>query len=105
MDAMAAANHGDELKFPGLGSDCLPKRSQIFEQDIGGLNHLDGESSVDNIAAGQAKMEPTAGGLANVFGDVCCERDDVVVENPLQFLAALQRKDSASFHLSEVFFG
>src|ERR1051326_1140168 len=105
MDTMAAANHGDELEFPGFGRDDFSKGADVIEQNVGGLDHLDGESSVDNVAAGEAKMQPAAGRLADVFGDVGCESDDIVVEGLLKFLAALDGERGAGFHLGEVFLG
>src|SRR5437588_2442352 len=63
MDAVAAANHRDELKLASLGGDSFAKRAHIFDEDVGGLNHLDGEGGVDDITAGESKVEPAAGGF------------------------------------------
>src|SRR5207249_3515063 len=102
VDAVAAANHGCELIFPGLGGDGFAEGADVFEEQASRLHHLDGEGGIHNVAAGQAKVEPAAGGRADVFGDVGREGDDVVVEDAFQFLAAFQAEGGAGLHLVEI---
>jgi hypothetical protein len=48
------------LIFTGLGGDDLAQGFDVGDEDVGGLHHLDGEGSVNNIAAGEAEMKPAA---------------------------------------------
>ena len=80
VNAVAAADHRRELVLARLFGDDLAQRLDVRDQHVGGLRHLHGEGGVANVAAGQAEMEPAAGGRADVFGDVGGEGDDVVIE-------------------------
>ena len=90
MDAVAAADHRRELVLAWrLAATTLRSALTSSMSMSARLHHLHGEGGVDNIAAGQAEVEPAAGGRADVLGDVGGEGDDVVVERALQLFAAL----------------
>jgi hypothetical protein len=104
MDSVASANHWGELIFPCLATNHLPKLLDIGEQNISRLHHLDGECGIDDIAAGETEMKPTAGRRANIFSDIGSERDDIMVESSLEFLASFDAESSTGFHTSKITF-
>src|SRR5438045_2414666 len=81
MDAMAAPNLRSELVLAGLLGNNFSESLRVLNQNVRGLHHLDGESSVADVTAGEAKMEPAAGGVINAFSDVGGEGDDVMIES------------------------
>ena len=102
VDAVAAADHRRELVFARLAGDDFAQGLDIGNENVRRLRHLHGEGGVDDIAAGQAEMQPAAGGRADVFGDVGGEGDDVVIEGLLQFLAAFDAEGGLGLHLGEI---
>ena len=105
VNAVAAPNHRGELKFPRLGGNDLPERLDIRNQNVGRLRHLDGKGGIDDITAGQAKVQPAAGGRANIFGDIRGEGNDVMVERAFQFLAPFKLNAARAFICAKSFFG
>ena len=74
-------------------------RSGLHVRDAGcppTLDHLHGEGGVDDVAAGEAEMQPAAGRVVDVLGDIGREGDDVVVERALEFLAAVETEGGAT---------
>ena len=89
VDAVAAADAGRELVFLArLAAMTLRSAFTSAMRMSADLHHLHGEGGVDDVAAGQAEMEPAAGGVVDVFGDGGGEGDDVVVERLFQFALA-----------------
>ena len=52
----------------------------VGNKDVRRLGHLNCERRIDDVAAGQPKMQPAARGRADVLRDVGRKSDDVVVE-------------------------
>src|SRR4051812_20272348 len=104
MDAVTAADHRHELRFARATLDHLAQIFNVRNQDVSGLDHLYREGGIQHVAAGQAKVQPTARWRADVFGDVRRKRDDVVVERLLEFFAALDVEGGFGLHLREVLF-
>ena len=76
------------------------------------MHHLHGERGVDDVAAGQAEMEPAAGAVIDLFGDGGGEADDVVVEGLFEFALASDQAGqigepcvAAGLDLREIFRG
>ena len=89
VDAVAAADARREFVF--LGAPVAMDGQQLLhvgDEDVRALHHLDGEGGVNDVAAGQAEMEPAAGVVVDFFGDGGGEADDVVIERLFQFLLA-----------------
>ena len=59
------------------------------------MHHLHGEGGIDDIAAGQAEMQPAAGRFTDVLRDVGGESNDVVVKGALEFFAAVDAEGGA----------
>jgi hypothetical protein len=104
VDAMAAADHGGEAVLARLGRDDFSQGLDVGNEDVGRLRHLDGKGGVPDVAAGEAEVQPAAGGRADVFGDVGGERDDVVVECAFEFLATIHGKRRPGFHPRKILF-
>src|ERR1035441_7224357 len=83
MDAVAAANHRSELVLLGPNGNDLAQHLDILDEHVGGLHHLHGEGGIDHVAAGEAVVQPPAGGRADVLSDVRRKGDDVVIERAL----------------------
>ena len=105
VDAVAAADHRSVHVLARLGSDDLPETLDVGDENLERLVHLHRECRVDDVAAGQAKVQPAAGRFADVFRDVGGEGDDVVVQRLFEFAAAFDGEGGVVLHLLEVFFG
>src|SRR2546421_11395981 len=77
---VAAADAGRHLMFLRAPGDRFPQRLHVRDEDIGALDHLDGEGGVHDVAAGEAEMEPAAGAVVDLLGDGGGKTDDVMVE-------------------------
>ena len=95
MDAVAAANHRSELVLLRSGGNGLAQDLYVLDEHASRLHHLHGKGGINHIAAGQAVVQPPAGGRADVFGDVRGEGDDVVIERALELFAPLQAERGA----------
>jgi hypothetical protein len=104
MNPVAAANHGRELMFARLRSNHLPKFLNIADQNVRRLHHLDRERGIDDVAAGEAEVKPATRLAVDVFCDVGGERDNVVVQRALEFLAAVEAEGGFRLHLLKVGF-
>src|SRR6185436_19239935 len=97
-------DHRSELIPAGLGRDDLAQGIDVSDQNVRRLNHLHGKSGINHITAGEAEMEPTVGWIADVFGHVGGESNDVVIQLPLQFLASFQTESGACFYPGQILF-
>ena len=86
MNAVAAADAGGELMLLRAPRDARPNRPHIRHQQVRALRHLHGVGGVAHVAAGQAKVEPAAGGVVDSLSHGGGEADDVMVEDFLQLL-------------------
>src|SRR5215467_13216049 len=105
MNPMTAADHGGAPMPSCLGCNRFAQSFQILKKDVDRLHHLKRKSGINHVTARQAEMEPSTGWRANVFGDVSCERDDVMVQSTFELLAAVEVELGAGFHLRQIFFG
>src|ERR1043166_938873 len=85
VDAVTAADAGRVQLLPGAPRDDLSQLRHVREQEVRALDHLHGERSVDDVAAGEAEMKPATGGVIDSFGDGGGEGDHVVVERLFEF--------------------
>ena len=89
VDAVAAADAGREFDIlRACWAMDGQQRLHVGNEDVRALHHLHGERGVNDVAAGEAEMEPAAGVVVDFFGDGGGEADDVVVERLFQFLLA-----------------
>ena len=86
MNAMAAADAGRELMLVGAASDHREEFLDVGDEQVGRLHHLHGKGGVDDVAAGQAEVQPSAGGIIDLLGDRGGEANDVVIQRLFQFL-------------------
>ncbi len=84
VDAVRAAHHGREFVFFGADSDGDAEFPQVFQQQIGAGDTLQGQGGVEQVGGGEAAMDEPAGS-ADVGGDFLQEGDDVVVGALLVF--------------------
>jgi len=102
---MAAPDHRSVFEFVGFLFNDLKQLLDVGNENVGGLGHLHGKGRVDDVAAGQAEVEPAAGWRADVLAHVGREGNDVVVEGSLQLAAAVDGKIRPGFHQIEVLLG
>lgn len=78
MDAVAATDHRGEFVLFGPGGYRHEKFLQILEQDVGRLDHLDGQSGIEQIGGGESPVNP-AGWLTDMGGDLLEEGYHVMI--------------------------
>ena len=88
LDTVAPANAGGELVFFGAFGDGEAGGFDIGNQQIGALLHLNRVAGIADVAAGEAKMEPAAGLVVDLFRHGGGETDDVVIQDFFQFTLA-----------------
>src|SRR6185436_5158818 len=70
MDAVTAADHGSELVVSGFFRNHLAQFAYVLDQNVCRLNHLNRESGVPYVAAGETKMQPSAGWRTDVLSHI-----------------------------------
>src|SRR5208282_1607666 len=88
VDAVAAANAGRELVFARLFGNGSAQALHVRNEEVRRLHHLNSERGVNDIAAGQAKVEPATGLILDFFSDGFGEGNHVVVQGFFQLLLA-----------------
>ena len=78
MDAVRAADHRRLPMLAGARLDRLGQAAHVLENQVAGLDHLQGLRRVDDVRGGQAEVQP-ARRRTDVLGDRRRERDDVVL--------------------------
>ena len=78
VDAVGAADHRRVLVLVGARLDRLAERRHVLEDQVAGLDHLQGLRGVDHVGRGQAEVQPP-GGRPDDFRHGRRERNHVVL--------------------------
>src|SRR5262245_17708073 len=69
MNPVAAADAGRAFVFVRAFRDGRPQRFHVGNENVGALRQLHGKRRVDDVAAGEAEVEPAAGLIVDFFSD------------------------------------
>ena len=83
VDAVGAPGHGDGLVGVGLGGDRGLEGGGGVEQEVAGLHQHHRQGGVDDVARGEAVVEPGARGRSDALLDHVDEGGDVVLGGAL----------------------
>ena len=86
VDAMAAANANSVLVFKGAFFQGDQETIHVFEKDISCADQLDVETGIQNIGTGHALVNKARFVIADVFGKVCEECNDVMFCDRFDFI-------------------
>ena len=95
VDPMASANFGCVFVSAGFSGDGFARAREICQQEIGGLDHLHCKRGIDDVAAGESKMEPATRRIVDVLSHIRGERDNIMVQRLLEFLQGSSRLKAA----------
>ena len=91
VDSVAATNAGRQHVLLRPAGDDLAQFLHLGDEEVRALDHLHGEGGIDDVAAGEAEVEPSARRVVDPLGDGGGEADDVMVEGLFEFLLAFDQ--------------
>ena len=103
VNAMASPDHRRELVFARPSCDHFAQCFDVGNEKVGRLDHLHRKAGIHDVTARQTKVQPAAGGRADVFSDICSEGENVMVECFFEFFAALHIEGRTRLHDLEIF--
>src|SRR5579884_3477378 len=78
MDIVRSADHGRVTVLLCSALQDIPQGIDIRDEEVDGVDKLEGEGGVDDIGAGETLVNP-AGIRPHRFGEIAEESDDVVL--------------------------